>query len=742
MKRLMLGAMILLGAWIAVEATQVGPDEVVEVSLPLFAIEDEQDEGPVIARGRIAFPSGCSHCQIHRTQYRLVVPEGTLHLIVQLENLDDSDGDIDLLLSSGAPNSEDESTVYADYVSQGYGGREEIVLPLDTEDALPSGVYYAGVMSLVGEGAQFELRAFAYVRSDVLSPTTTASVDGFATYCDPAAGFSIEHPADWISVSPSELLEDEIVGFKTAVTTVGDRAIFKVTRSSPVGVESVQEGYEQLRAMMEAEPGYVFLDKSDLTIDGVRAVKYTFQRQYELGPATVVFTYWIHDDAEWAITFACTPVSSYTSYAETLNRLLSSFRLVGSCARATETARPVASTVVTSGTAGTVSDGSGARIDVPIGAVPMNLSGGEGEMLFTVERGTAQRYGLSTAPPAAGMVATSVVYDLGPSGFVFARPVRIALPLPADFNPATHVPLVCRFDTETGEWVVIGGLIDETGTSVSVDVARFSFFSIYLNPMSERAFGALELSRVPGYSATLCVDTYSLKYPEVDRYWAARRWRELKPVCWVPAADATGTDKVRWLLPQGTYRIGVNVWGSLCSLGTCELIGHYYADVDIDAPSSYPDYFAIPLSWKQTVDFPGEATCSPRETPAVGVGDLNVRLDWNARCDLDLWVIDPTGEKIFYGNTVASSGGTLDQDNRCGDFVLGRPENVYWPSGPPRGTYKVYVDYYSDCEGVGAVSYKVTWFVNGVADSRSGTIVAPAAYGQDDDEVLVVEFTY
>jgi hypothetical protein len=737
---------VLLGLCAVSAAAQVGPDEIITVDLPLFAIEDEQAVAPAVAYGEIAFPAGCSHCQIHRTQYRIIVPDGAYHLIVELENLDDPNGDIDLLLSYETANSEDETTIYADYASRGYGGSEAIVLPLDTEDGLRAGVYYVGVMSLVGEGATFELRAFAYVPANAVTAPTTAPVGGFTTYCDPAAGFSVVRPADWVPVPAGELVEDEIAGFKTVETSVGDRAVFKISRSFGTTTGTVQEGYEQLRAMMEAEAGYVFLDKSDLTVAGVPAIKYTFQRQYELGPATVVFVYWIADDAEWALTFACTPVSSYAAYAEALNRAVSSFRFVATCSeedRAGVTTPPVASTVVTSTTAGTVSDPSGARIDVPAGAVPRNQDGGEGEMLFTIKQGTALGFGIQATPPRPDMVATQATYDLGPSGFVLAEPITVTFPLPADYDPAAYTPQICRYDPETGEWVVMGGVLDETGTSIRVDVVHLSFFSIYLNPMSSRAWGALEFSAVVGKTATMCIDSYELAYPGLDG-GSLFRWSPSDPVCIVPALGSPGSNnKVRWLLPQGTYRIGVTIWGFHSSTGGRELIGHYFIeDVQISAPSSYPDYAAMRVDWDEPVPFPGQAPCRVVQSYSVGVGEINVRLEWNAYCDLDLWVVDPNGETIDYLNTTSSSGGSLDQDNRCSDFVMGRPENIFWAADPPRGTYKVYVDYYEDCGGAGVVTFKVTWYVNGVADSRTGTISPPASPGEDGDEILVVEFTF
>ena len=132
-------------------------------------------------------------------------------------------------------------------------------------------------------------------------------------------------------------------------------------------------------------------------------------------------------------------------------------------------------------------------------------------------------------------------------------------------------------------------------------------------------------------------------------------------------------------------------------------------------------------------------------TPSVGVGAINVRLDWRAEADLDLWVIDPCGNKIYWyrpQRTCQGSVGRLDSDNWCSNLVLGRPENIFWGENPPRGTYRVYVDYYQDCASAGAVNYTVRWWVSGNGHSEHGTISPPTSPGATGDEVLVTTFTY
>jgi len=76
----------------------------------------------------------------------------------------------------------------------------------------------------------------------------------------------------------------------------------------------------------------------------------------------------------------------------------------------------------------------------------------------------------------------------------------------------------------------------------------------------------------------------------------------------------------------------------------------------------------------------------------TGFGDVQVTLTWDTATDQDLWVTDPEGEVIYYGNSTSDTGGELDRDDVDGYG----PENVFWESGTaPTGEYKVEVDYFS-----------------------------------------------
>lgn len=72
----------------------------------------------------------------------------------------------------------------------------------------------------------------------------------------------------------------------------------------------------------------------------------------------------------------------------------------------------------------------------------------------------------------------------------------------------------------------------------------------------------------------------------------------------------------------------------------------------------------------------------------AGYGDIQVTLTWDNISDLDLHVIDPFGEEIYWDHKNSVSGGELDYDHIDGYG----PENIYWPkSKAPNGTYQVFV---------------------------------------------------
>ncbi len=93
---------------------------------------------------------------------------------------------------------------------------------------------------------------------------------------------------------------------------------------------------------------------------------------------------------------------------------------------------------------------------------------------------------------------------------------------------------------------------------------------------------------------------------------------------------------------------------------------------------------------------------------SVGTGDVQVTLSWDVDSDVDLHVVDPSGEEVYYAHRSSASGGSLDLDSNAGcnlDHV--RNENITWPVGhAPRGQYTVRVDYWASCN-VAQTNYTV-----------------------------------
>lgn len=414
----------------------------------------------------------------------------------------------------------------------------------------------------------------------------------------------------------------------------------------------------------------------------------------------------------------------------------------------------IASKVITTKEEGTVEHPSGAKIYVPIGAVPENAAGEEGEMLFTIEEGSPEEFGVpSTPPPDWEFVGD--INSMGPEGFIFEVPITVTMPLPEGFDHGQYDVCMFDYDRVAKEWVSIGGRVNEDGAALSVDVLHLCTNILFAQQWSNKGHGAIMFNAVPKYSFKLCIENFTLKYPNWDatRFDANNRFRS---IIRRDASECPHDGKQYWHLPQGTYDIAVMVYYHREEGVRPEYLGYYRRTIIIDRPhwdwqsgGNAPDYeFAVPFSrFETSLNYltSGRPSCRGTSTASIGIGAINVRLDWRANADLDLWVYDPCNNKIYFDNTLAKchgSEGQLDLDNTCADFVLGRPENIFWKSNPPRGTYKVYVDYYEDCENAGAVRYTVTWRVSGKAYSESGTIQPPSKPGAEGDEDWVTTFEY
>jgi len=76
-------------------------------------------------------------------------------------------------------------------------------------------------------------------------------------------------------------------------------------------------------------------------------------------------------------------------------------------------------------------------------------------------------------------------------------------------------------------------------------------------------------------------------------------------------------------------------------------------------------------------------------------GDVRISLIWNNRNDLDLHVINPQGQEIYYARRTDAHGGMLDVDMNVSGETTKPVENIFWmPGRAPQGRYQVFVRNY------------------------------------------------
>lgn len=139
----------------------------------------------------------------------------------------------------------------------------------------------------------------------------------------------------------------------------------------------------------------------------------------------------------------------------------------------------------------------------------------------------------------------------------------------------------------------------------------------------------------------------------------------------------------------------------------------------------------------------GTRTSRPVSVQTVGTGGVQVSVSWNTRADVDLYLVEPSGETIWYGNEASASGGILDLDSNAACFGQDlRNENINWPSRtPPSGTYRVRVNYWDAC-GVARTDWVLTVRVPGQATRTfTGSFTGPGVGGEEDAGQLITSFT-
>ncbi len=123
-------------------------------------------------------------------------------------------------------------------------------------------------------------------------------------------------------------------------------------------------------------------------------------------------------------------------------------------------------------------------------------------------------------------------------------------------------------------------------------------------------------------------------------------------------------------------------------------------------------------------------------------GDVQVSVSWDAPSDVDLHVVEPSGNEVYYGNTTSSTGGQLDVDSNPACNIDGRQiENIRWNSRAPAGTYIVRVDYYEGC-GVARTNYLVTVKNGASVQTFSGFFTGSGDFGGRGSGVTITTFSH
>ena len=130
----------------------------------------------------------------------------------------------------------------------------------------------------------------------------------------------------------------------------------------------------------------------------------------------------------------------------------------------------------------------------------------------------------------------------------------------------------------------------------------------------------------------------------------------------------------------------------------------------------------------------------------VGTGQLQISLSFDNAKDVDLHVIEPNGEHIYYGNSISENGGELDLDSNAGcylDYV--NNENITYSEEAfvEAGTYTVYVDLFENCDPEVATNYVVSAYYGGaLLKTVTGTFPIGAESNYNDLDNIEPAMTF
>ena len=119
--------------------------------------------------------------------------------------------------------------------------------------------------------------------------------------------------------------------------------------------------------------------------------------------------------------------------------------------------------------------------------------------------------------------------------------------------------------------------------------------------------------------------------------------------------------------------------------------------------------------------------------------DVRIILTWDADLtDIDLWVIEPSGEKAYYSHPRSTIGGNVSRD-----FTQGYGPEEYILRKAMRGMYKVQVNFYGSSAQTlsGAVTLQLDLYTNyGRRNEKKKSVTLRLKERKDTITVGVLEF--
>lgn len=111
-----------------------------------------------------------------------------------------------------------------------------------------------------------------------------------------------------------------------------------------------------------------------------------------------------------------------------------------------------------------------AFLDIPKGALKKNVN-------ITIEKVNSDEVAVTGTFKLAGEI-----YEFGPSGQQFDKPVTIILEYDPEKLAAGEVPIICVYDPATKSWINLGGVVNEATHTVMIQVTHFTKYAVLVKP--------------------------------------------------------------------------------------------------------------------------------------------------------------------------------------------------------------------------------------------------------------------